>query len=67
MTSSKKPPLNGVQRDCLERQGNCVGCCNVLYSGECQVKWTEGVAEVLGLEMRHPARKFQQKKRSPQK
>ena len=61
--TSKKPPLTGVQIDCLERKGECDGCINRLLSGPCQVKWTEGVAEELGLEVKHLRRKWQDKKK----
>lgn len=62
MTSRERPLLQ-VQIECLERNGDCDGCFNQLESQQCQVKWTEGVAEKLGLPMLHKRRKIEVRKK----
>lgn len=61
MTSSKKQWMMQVQIDCLERWGDCDGCPNELMSQQCQVKYTEGVAEDLGLPVLHKMREARRK------
>lgn len=42
--------LTQVQRECLEHRGVCDGCPNnILESGPCQVKYSQGVAKKLGI------------------
>lgn len=43
------------QEDCIERHGQCQGCCNGLESmdGTCMVRWSRPVARTLGLDRKY--------------
>lgn len=48
--------LTPIQRECLERKGDCAGCIHglVMESAVCQVRHSDGVAQVLGLKVKGP-------------